>query len=82
MRTRCIDWISGPTSFALKPEVKKYLQSLIHKWIGEWVGGYDRRGLSFSEIYTDPMKWGTSGGAPARHVMSTQEHEKIRSKWA
>lgn len=52
-------------------------------WIGEWVDGHNPQGLDFCEFCTDPMQWGSSEGAPARHI-STQGDEKILSKltWA
>lgn len=80
--SRCHEWIQGETTLGSDPEVQSNIKARMSTWIDSWVAQHPSNLLSFEEFVTDPMKWGTSGGAPAKRIASETGHEVIRSKWA
>lgn len=79
---RCTEWIQGTTTLGSDPQVRYQIESKMTKWTREWVTQHPSNLLTFDEFVTDPMKWGTSGGAPAKQIASSTGHDTIRSKWA
>lgn len=73
------DWIVGEREKGT-PESVEFRRSCIKEFVREWSMGGEllEDKLSFEEYTTDPMRWATSGGAPAIDLAGN----KVRSKWA
>lgn len=78
----CTEWVQGDTQLGKDPESQTFISDKLDKWTQQWSQQITSDKLSFQEFVTDPMKWGTSGGAPAKEIAKDQGHEKVRSKWA
>jgi hypothetical protein len=78
----CTEWVQGETQLGKDEHAKAFMSEKMTEWITSWVNQSTSDKLTFEEFVTDPMKWGTSGGAPAKTIASSQGHDKIRSKWA
>lgn len=72
------DWVEYRGEYGTE-EAQTFLASGISEMVDEWSKvALSEEHLSFDEYVTDPMRWATSGGAPAVSISG----QKIRSKWA
>lgn len=67
-------WVSGEDEGNLEV-LKPYMDSIFGLWPSEKSG---RHKLSFDEFCSDPLRWGTSGGAKKAAI----DGSEYRSKWA
>lgn len=75
------DWVSGTCRW--DTGVTLWCEKTMDRFAEEWSSKRLDSKLSYHEYLTDPMRWATSGGAPATKVSGLgSSDESIRSKWA